>query len=264
MQAVVTLDEDSFPTLFRDADKGARQAQRRLLLLTAILLVAAILAAVSGVLSFEDDGRDYAAAGSLVGLGVGLVATLALALDNPKKSWYDLRALAESVKSLGLLYAVAGGDFGHGKRTEVAARDDFATRLSELREQFGAELKSLGSSPSAITEKMVNLRAQPLANRRAVYLESRLGEQKGWYTRRSQDHSRAGKRWLLISGTSQATGFIFAALRLFEVVHVDLGGIAATVAVAAAAWLRTNDHSGIAEAYRQTAYELGEIDISAR
>jgi SMODS and SLOG-associating 2TM effector domain 3/SMODS and SLOG-associating 2TM effector domain 1 len=264
LDIVATLDEASLPTLFSDADRGARQAQGRLLRLTSVLLAASIFAAIFGVLSLEHDGRDYAAAGSLVGLGVGLLATVALALDNPKKRWYDLRALAESVKSLGTLYAVAGGDFGYGKQTNQEAREDFATRLAELREQFGSELKSLSTAPAAITEEMMSLRAQSLANRRAAYLSGRLRDQKGWYTLRSQDHSRAGKRWLLLTGAAQATGFVFAALRLFEVVHVDLGGIAATVAVAAAAWLRTNDHSGVAEAYRQTAHELSEIEATIR
>ena len=262
INAVVALDEDSLPTLFRDADRGARDAEQRLLFLTAVLLIGSVVAATFGVLSFEHGGHEYAAAGSLVGLGIGLIATLVLAITNPTKRWYDLRALAESVKSLSLLYAVAGGDFGHGKRTDHDARADFATRLAELREQFGKRLKSPSDAPSAITDGMTSLRGQPLATRRSTYLERRLREQKAWYTRRSNDHARSRTRWLIISGASQAAGLVFAALRLWEVVHVDLAVVAATVAVAAAAWLRTNDHAGIAEAYVQTAHELGEIEAT--
>ncbi len=256
------LGKSSLPTLFVDSDTGAKKAEKRLLALTAVLLIGSIAAATFGVFSLEHRGRDYAAIGSLAGLGLSLLATLGLALDNPKKRWYDLRALAESVKSLGVLYAVAGGDFARDERGDREAREDFAARLAELREQFGSELKEITKSPLAITDAMQGLREQPLKVRRAAYHDHRLREQKGWYARRSGDHSRAGTKWLLTSGTAQAAGFFLAALRLFEVVRVDLSGIAATAAVAAAAWLRTNDHAGIAEAYRQTAHELGEIEAS--
>jgi hypothetical protein len=220
------------------------------------------MAAVFGVFSIEHKAHEFAALGSIVFLALGFAATVILAIVNPNRDWYDLRALAESTKSLSWLFAVGGGDFEKGKRREPAISEDFAQRSGELRDRLGKGLKTEGDAPVAITSAMQELRAKALAVRRQAYLKDRLADQKTWYTNRARTHSHARTGWVLASGALQVTGFTLALLRFFEVVHIDLVGIATTAAVAAAAWLRANDHSGVAEAYRQTAYELGEIEAT--
>jgi hypothetical protein len=42
--------------------------------------------------------------------------------------------------------------------------------------------------------------------------------------------------------------------------NVNVLGIAAALTVAAAAWLRTKDHEGLAEAYNVTARELAKVE----
>jgi hypothetical protein len=219
-------------------------------------------AAIFGSFSIEHAGLDLAAVGSLVGLAGGLTATYLLGQWNPNRHWYDFRALAESSKSLSWLYAVGGGDFEIGARSEEEARSDFVGRLRKLREQLAPHVPALESDPVAITDSMVRSRAASLDERRSAYRENRLAQQLHWYRRRSSDHVRSARFWGRVTILLQSAGFLFAFLRLFEVVSVDLIGIATTAAVSAAAWLRSHDHAGIAEAYRQTAFELSEIEAT--
>lgn len=256
------MTDDDLPTLFTAADSEAVRAQRRLFRLTAALLAGAMAAAIFGSFSIEHAGLDLAAIGSLLGLAGGLSATYLLGQRNPNRHWYDFRALAESSKSLSWLYAVGGGDFEIGARPEDQSRSDFLGRLRKLREQLAPHVPALQSDPVAITDPMARSRGTSLDERRDSYRANRLTHQLHWYRRRSNDHVRSAAFWGRLSFVCQSTGFLFAALRLFEVVKIDLVGIATTAAVSAAAWLRSHDHSGIAEAYRQTAFELSEIEAT--
>lgn len=256
------MTDEGLPTLFSAADQEAGKAQSQLFRLTAALLIGAIAAAIFGSFSVEHAGIDYAALGSLIALGGGLVVTYLQSQWNPNRRWYDFRALAESSKSLGWLYAVGGGDFELGTRSEEEMRGDFVDRLRKLRKQLAPHTPALEADPVAVTEAMTTSRAASLDERRDNYRTDRLNEQLHWYRRRSNDHSRSARYWVGLTFGLQGAGFLFASLRLFEVVNADLVGIATTAAVSAAAWLRSHDHAGIAEAYRQTAFELSEVEAS--
>ena len=52
---------------------------------------------------------------------------------------------------------------------------------------------------------------------------------------------------------------VAAVLRTVGELDVDLAGVAATMAVAVAAWTRTRSHADLAEAYAVTAKEVREI-----
>jgi len=254
------LTDDDLPTLFKAADREAEKAQRRLVVLTAALLALAVVSAIFGSFSIEHAGKDWAAVGSLVSLAGGLGASYLLSQWNPNKHWYDFRALAESSKSLTWLYAVGGGDFGIDARSEQEARTDFLGRLGDLRQQLAPDTPAVTSDPVAITDRMRQLRSTTLDERRDAYRSGRLHQQLTWYRGRAGEHSRARTFWGWLTFALQSAGFSFAFLRLFEILHVDLVGIATTAAVSAAAWLRSHDHAGVAEAYSQTTLELGEIE----
>ena len=256
------MNDESLPTLFAAADREAVKVQRRLFRLTASVLLGAIVAAAFGSFSLEHRGLNFAALGSLLGLAAGLTATYLLDRWSPTKRWYDFRALAESAKSLGWLYALGGGDFEIGARSEEEVRVDFIGRLRKLRQQLAPHTPALRDDPVAITDSMVRARAAALDERRDAYRSNRLQAQLSWYRRRSSEHGRSARYWGALTFMSQVAGFLFAFLRLFEIVSIDLVGIAATVAVSAAAWLRSHDHAGLAEAYRQTAFELSEVEAS--
>ena len=80
-----------------------------------------------------------------------------------------------------------------------------------------------------------------------------------WYRRRGDQHAARQDVWTWTSIGLQVAAFALAAARFVEVIDVDLVGIATTAAAGAVAWQRGHDHAGVAEAYKRTAQELGEI-----
>jgi hypothetical protein len=253
------LDYDAFPSIYKTADEAAASAQARLYRLTAALLLLALAASAFGAVSLKSDHLNWAAVGSLLALAASIAISETLRRANPNRRWYGLRALAESVKSLAWLYSVGGGDFGCSMLTEEQATAEIRGRLGALEAEY-SDILQVGGQEST-TAKMAALRGSSLADRRAAYRRERLEDQLAWYRRRAGEHSHQRDLWVWAAIGLQVVAFAVAALRLLEVIDVDLVGVATTAAAGAVAWQRGHDHAGVAEAYARTEHEL--ISVSA-
>jgi hypothetical protein len=254
------LEEDAFPNVYRTADQAAARAQARLYRLTAALLVFALVASVFGSVSLKSDHIDWAAVGSLLALVASITVSEILRRGNPNRRWYGLRALAESVKSLTWLYSVGGGDFGRATLNDAQANREIGERLRALLSEYYDILQE--SDQEITTAKMAELRGSSLAKRRETYRRERLEDQLAWYRRRAGEHSRQRDFWVWAAIGLQLVAFAVAALRLVELIDINLVGIATTAATGAVAWQRGHDHAGVAEAYARTAQELKSVSES--
>jgi hypothetical protein len=256
------LDDSDLPGLFQAADSASGLAQRRFLRWGLLTLACGLAAAVAGTVhvGIDDPSLVLGPAVGAVLFAIGILVTLFLASDRPERRWYDGRAVAESVKTLAWQYAVGGGVFSLAVPGADADRL-FVKRLSDVmrvRREFSFELPD-DLTRSQITPVMTALRSSPLPARRAVYVEQRLRDQCGWYSRKSAWNARRARQWLAASLLAQGIGLgggVAVALGWFE---VDVLGIAAAGAAAIAAWVQTKDHSSLSEAYAVTAAELALI-----
>jgi hypothetical protein len=193
---------------------------------------------------------------ALVSFVVALALRAALMIKQPERTWYEARAGAESVKTLAWQFAVGGALFPCRAEDGEVARAQLLSRLKELLQVQG----EMGVPPPAdgeqITAWMTETRGAPLSTRREIYRSGRLSDQVAWYSAKSNDNSRRAARWSWAVIAFQAVGAVVAALRVADVIDLDLLGIAAAAAAAAAAWLEVKDHSNLAEAYATTAHEL--------
>lgn len=250
------VDENDLPGFFRAADTAARNAQREFFFWTGLMLALSVLAVVFGAVTIKSGSFDWAGLGTLVSLAGAAFAAFWLVQMNPHRRWYDGRALAESTKSVAWQYLVAGGDFGHGARSETEARADLVGRLSSMREQVAGATPLPVPGALEITPRMEQVRAADLTTRRTVYGLDRVADQEGFYTRKARENERWRKRWGFGAIALQAAGLIAAFLKMLGKLNVDLAGIAAIAAVAVSAWSRTKTHDELAEAYAVTAHEI--------
>jgi len=234
-------------------------AHARLFRLTAAVLVLAVVAAVFGVSSLKADHLEWAAFGSVVALGGGIAVSDVLRRRNPNRYWYAWRALAESVKTLAWLYSVAGGDFGKDDIADADARSELVSRIASIEAEYEDLQLPRREDAEVVSDAMSQLRGAPLDARRAAYDTERLRDQLAWYRRRGDQHAAQRDVWTWMSIGLQVSAFVLAGLRFFEVIGVDLVGIATTAAAGAVAWQRGHDHAGVTEAYGRTAQELLEI-----
>ncbi|WP_349879185.1 DUF4231 domain-containing protein [Micromonospora sp. HUAS YX12] len=253
--------EKSFPNLLDQAERMSIKGQQSYMRLTYAGLLVALLASIGGAINIDRRLGEKAVdlGGALAGLAfiAGIFIAYYLLSTKPERAWYEGRAAAESIKTMSWQYCVAGGAFGYD--TLVPADKLFLDRLKETGQTAAAAQLTLTGVGSQITNGMRSLRAAPLADRMVRYRIDRLEQQNKWYAQKAADNRRRARLWFGIAIILQAIGLVFAALKTFDVVDVDLLGIVATAAASASAWLQTKDHQNLAESYAVTSRDLSLV-----
>ncbi|WP_104817868.1 DUF4231 domain-containing protein [Kitasatospora sp. MMS16-BH015] len=267
-------EDDLLPELFWTADSSSLQGQRRAVSLSRWELLMLVAAAATG----SADGPVWA---WLAALAYG--ATVALAAlagrQNPQGLWYEGRAAAESVKTLSWKYAVRADAYQPPPKTLPDAERLYDVQLGGIISQFGttraipqiarvqAEL-DLWRGPLAgrpprhpqITETMKQLREQPLAVRREVYLRERVLAQRDWYREKARRCANASRRASTLGVVLPLAGLVLAVLRALGWYSYDALGTLSAVAASVAAWAQLRQYRPQAAAYSLAASELTLVE----
>lgn len=259
MAGELRLRDEDLPALFQAADAASREGQRWFVEAVRGSLLLSAVAAFFGIPDLAEDA-EWPSVAAAATFGAGVVVSLYLYWGRPERRWYDGRAAAESLKTLAWQFSVAGGPFAKadGALAEEAAEEAFVERLGEVL----TELRNVDVRPAGdeqITAAMREVRDADLAGRRDVYRNDRIGNQQHWYASRATVNRRRARQWLAVSIGIQLVGTAVAALHAAGVIHVDLLGLIAAAAAAAAAWLQVKDHGMLGEAYAVAAQELALI-----
>jgi hypothetical protein len=208
---------------------------------------------------------DLAAIGA-AGLFAGVILTILILQMKPDQLWFGGRAVAESVKTIAWRYMMGAEPYGKGLSGHDVDRL-FSDELRGILRERSALGGSLGGSEAAeeqITQRMRQVRSQGLEERKRIYLEDRIQDQRTWYGTKASSNGHASTRWLLLVAATQLGGAASAiALVLFPDVAFDLASVLAAAAAALLAWLQVKQHQSIAQAYGLAAHELGLIQAQA-
>jgi conflict system pore-forming effector with SLATT domain len=253
------LSHPQMPGLFHDADRRSLEGQRQTLKLRGLQLVLLVGAALLAIAPLTVRGIEWGVLGAGVAFAAAFLTEATILSLRPEKTWYQCRAIAESVKSLAWRYAVGGHPFHKPGPAESAdkAKAAFANRMRELLTEFEtAGLIPSKGSASVITTWMQDMRESPIEVRKAVYKEHRIASQQAWYSTKARLNQRSSTQWSLGLLAVQVLGVTGAVLKGTGVIHVDVLGLMAAVAASAVAWLQINQHSTLMQSYAQAAWEL--------
>lgn len=192
-------------------------------------------------------------------LGIGILITFILGKKTHKNRWYKGRAIAESIKTLTWRYMMRGDPFSI--RVEKGLlKQKFAERMGQvIREnQHKALFKRNNFDPaSQVTEKMDVIQKIDLEQRKRLYLEYRVYEQRDWYTGKAIASKRGEKIWFWVVGFAQTLAVAAAIMMIFfPDALVNPTGIFSTLAASALAWLQVKQHEELAQSYAAAADEL--------
>lgn len=241
------------PEAFVSADEASLKAQQHFLASTRTQLLLLVVAGVAGVVDWETSYLDL---GSLVAaLAFTLAAVLRVILIRrpPHRAWYEGRAAAESVKTLSWRYAVGGEPFLTGNPESLERWQE------QVRSIFDGLDGIATPGPPTPTPSMERLRAEPLPHRKTGYSEGRIRDQLHWYSRKADWNRRRARSWSVTILALQVLAAVGAFLLAFQVMEVDLFGLAGALVASGAAWVETKQHATIANAYRVAAEELERI-----
>lgn len=249
----------AYPSIFDDADAVSRAGQFRTKRLAGgelVLLVAAgVVATTQGILpNLLDDRWDRALAASV--LFIAFVARVANRLSGADASWFDGRAVAETIKSAAWRYAVRVDPYDGDDRAADAAFFATVRDTLQARPTLAAYLHHGGQNRSQITPWMRSLRAAPLAERRLAYLTGRVDDQAAWYAAKTEANRRAADRWFWLGLGCEIVAVLVAIGLVVETAAPDIVGFLATLAVAITAWNQTGRHDELSQTYGLAATEI--------
>lgn len=246
-----------YPALFTAADATALEGQRWFKRLTWAELgfVAAGAAAAPLVVlaGWPERGVALAAGTAFV---LALVARLVAGARRDDHTWFDGRALAETVKSEAWRYVMRVPPFSD----DTTADRTFGRHLrSAMRARLSLRADpEPGGSESQITPWMRASRHLDVAGRRDLYLRLRLHDQAGWYHRSARRDQRAARRWSGLAMGAEAAAIIAAILSVTSepISRLGIFGLCGSLAAAFTAINQLGRHAESARAYGLAYHEL--------
>jgi hypothetical protein len=271
-ESLPIVTDAALPALFRSSNDLSAVGQRGTLAAHGYLLLlfctGAVVAALGLVVArtqghFEVEvavaakTQQVLAAIAAVLIAAGLWLTAALRHPRKAEAWYNGRALAESTKSMAWKYMMKAEPYGP-TLSRPEADELFCEDLRKLLLDAGARVFPGSSADGAqISETMVAIRELDLAERLAVYLRSRIEDQRDWYTRRSAEHDASASRWFTVVLGVNSAALVLGVSAVFWLPASDLIGVATTMASCCVAWMQLRRYSDLAHSYSFTSHEIG-------
>ena len=249
------INYDTLPGLYQSADKASLDAQSQYFWGLRLYLVLLVLA---GAVSFAmDEGRFGAIASALLFL-ITLLILVALRVARPDETWYNGRAVAESVKTRAWRWSMRAEPYEQ-KPNQDEVIEQFIDDLKDILDQnAGLSTKLLpdASRNHPISDTMTTVRNLPLMERLQIYKTQRVDDQAAWYSSKSRFSRRKGQWWF---GVSVVLHTLAIALLLSRIANPEVAvptDAIATAAGAALTWLQAKKYNELESSYALAANEI--------
>ena len=268
MSQSITVDDQDMPALFRLADRISTEHQRAFLRCVAVDLTLIITSSVLGAFSWKEDAaKSTVSLISAVLMSGGLLLTVYIRSQRFEQSWYDGRAIAESIKTRAWRFMTCSDPYT-AAHSEAEASKLFIETLKEVMQERRAFSALLGDDPSLapqISLKMLEVRKLSLPERKLVYLSERISDQRKWYSKNSSRNKKAARFWFNIVLLSQASALFSSIAHVhWPNLPVNIASFFAAAAAAALAWLQLKRHRELSNSYGLAAQELAMISEQAQ
>lgn len=247
------------PESHEAADRLSQKAQKYYINLNKIYLALLFIVTILSVLV---SNYRYIYVFIAIGMVASLLTTLLIRILKKEQIWYEGRAVAESIKTLSWRYMMKADPFND--EIEVASADkSFIHQVSNLLDQRKKLSSMIGATMGSamITPEMKSVRGLPLQERRILYLEERVSNQREWYSKKSISNRESESNWFLamfiLQGLALIYAIIIASTTLIEVNLIPVFTILATISIT---WLQVRNHQELAQAYGIAAKELSIIE----
>jgi len=107
---------------------------------------------------------------------------------------------------------------------------------------------------------METTRALELNERKALYQEQRIQEQRGWYARKAQANKAASRSWMIAGISAYAVAILLVLLRIaypeYKALPIEPFIVVASSIIG---WTQVKKFNELASSYTLTAHEIGII-----
>ncbi len=249
------LDYSTLPGFYQSADEASLSAQSVYFWALRLYL---ILLVVAAFVSYNWPNNAYAALGSAILFLVTLGILIALRVRRFDDTWYNGRAVAESVKTRSWRWVMRAEPYENTENIELVSKQ-FISDLKAILNQNRSLSDSLQSGSGIndpISNTMLEIRKLPIVDRLALYKEQRIYNQAKWYSLKSQFNKRRARQWFWVSVALHATAIGFLLYRIKEPTLNLPVAVVATAAGAVLTWLQAKKHNELNSSYALAAHEI--------
>ena len=249
------LEESSLPDLFQAADEASRKAQSYYYLALKSYLLLLVMAAA---ISFYCPNNSIGAVFSAVLFIITLFILIILKFQKPEDTWYNARAVAESVKTRTWRWVMQAEPY-ESCESDEQIRKQFLSDLKAILDQntsLSGDLHWTKSDGNAVSQAMVQIRNLSLIERLSIYKEERVNDQAVWYGKKSQLNKRRSKQWFYMSVILHFAAILMLLYKIKEPTLSLPVEAVATAASAVLTWLQAKKHNELSASYSLAAHEI--------
>jgi FtsH-binding integral membrane protein len=251
------MTNSDYPALYQAADAASVKSQN--VYLRCVKWYAALAILGGGLGSYGIESRAMAAAAAIV-FSIGLFLSVLMAARKYENMWYRARAVAESIKTSSWRFMMGANPFDYRMTLDDATLKFMGLLQNILREHkdFGAEFGGAIVENTQLSGRMLQVRSSSLIDRKHIYEEERIIEQRGWYAGKSKYNNDQGQLWFWLLVALQGSAIFFTVLRIVEpswkFLPTEVFVVAATSALG---WIQVKRFRELAAAYAVAAHEIG-------
>lgn len=255
MNSKKTIEKNAFPALYQAANKASLEAQRYYhFALASYLLLLVVAAFISFYWAKAPYGAFASAAFFLVTLGI----LIWIKVKKPDDTWYNGRAVAESIKTRTWRWMMKAEPYGNNVPDEQI-HNEFLSDLKTILEQNRSLSSSLEWNPTfgeGISDEMKAIRKLSLQERTNIYIKERIDDQSVWYSKKSLFNKRRAKQFFIASIVLHSVGVLMLLYMIKDPTTSLPIGVIATAASAVLTWLQAKKHNELNSSYSLAAHEI--------
>ena len=249
------IQEDSFPGLYRSADRASLNSQR--LYYISLSLYLGLLVVAAAVSYFFSDNRYGALLSAFLFLFT-LGILVYLKTKKPDDIWYNGRAVAESVKTLSWKWMMRADPFHENGSAEADIVADLKKVLKQ-NQSLSSVLSPTEGAREPVTDMMRSVRSLLFEDRKTLYKSQRIDDQADWYAKKARFNKERANVWFFVSVVLHGTAVMMLMYRIYDS-SVSLPiEVVATSAGAVLTWIQAKKYSELNSSYSLAAHEIGFI-----
>lgn len=194
----------------------------------------------------------------------GLAVFVHRFLSKPEQSWYRGRALAESVKTSVWKFAMKATPFDDCDDGQAIA--DFRNLMRGIIETnrfIGDRLPPDEAAESQVTPTMLSSRHLALEERKSLYENDRIRDQRTWYAKKAKQNKVAARGWAAVCIITYVLAIVSS---LTRAAHPDWNHLPTEPLIALASsivgWMQIKKFNELTSAYTLAAHEIGFVQAS--
>lgn len=192
------MNKTDYPSLFQVCDSACLKAQSAYTHAVRLKLVFIILTAFTASIALSGIAGRISAIFTAIFLLLSVISSLIIKTKRWEHTWFNTRAIAESVKALTWRYMMGVPPFPKDKSAK-GVETNFIQRLKGIKaplpEAVGYMTNFRVEGGVDITDEMRRIRRLSVDKRKQVYLESRVRDQLAWYNSKSGYNASRERFW---------------------------------------------------------------------